>query len=117
MQYFLYRSRSYSIAPFAQELEKAARLVLRHVQLRFPITSRPELPIRLGFTEISGVHQGLVLHEIRKPVIERDIKSYFGNQFSCLRQERSFASDWPGDETVMILGERALPILVAAATL
>lgn len=50
-------------------------------------------------------------------MIERDISLYFEDQFSCLRQERSFASDWPGDETVKILGERALPLFIAAATL
>lgn len=87
------------------------------VQLRFLLTSRPELPIRLGFTEITDAHQDLVLHEISRPVIEHDISLYFEYQFSCLRQERSFASDWPGDATAKILIERAVPLFIAAATL
>lgn len=47
------------------------------VQLRFLLTSRPELPIRLGFEGITYAHQDLVLHEIEKPVIEHDISLYF----------------------------------------
>ena len=64
------------------EDDKDIRVILRllpqvqkstSVQLRFLLTSRPELPIRLGFTEIMDAHQDLVLHEIPRPVIERDI--------------------------------------------
>lgn len=36
---------------------------------------------------------------------------------TCLRQERSYASDWPGDKTVKILVERAVSLFIAAATL
>lgn len=108
------------------EDDKDIRVILRllpqvqkstSVQLRFLLTSRPELPIRLGFTEIMDAHQDLVLHEIPRPVIERDISLYFEYHFSCLRQERSFASDWPGDATVKILIDRAVPLFIAAATL
>ena len=38
---------------------------LKNIQLRVLITSRPEVPIRLGFHAISGsVHEDFVLHEI-----------------------------------------------------
>ncbi|ODM21879.1 hypothetical protein SI65_02723 [Aspergillus cristatus] len=87
------------------------------LQLRFLLTSRPELPIRLGFREITGIHQDLVLHEIPKPVIEHDIALYFEDQFSRLRQERSLSSNWPGDATVKTLIDRAVPLFIAAATL
>jgi hypothetical protein len=42
---------------------------LRSIRLRFFLTSRPELPIRLGFKDITGNHQDLDLHEIPKPEI------------------------------------------------
>lgn len=87
------------------------------MQLRFFLTSRPELPIKLGFREITGVYQDLVLHEIPEPVIKRDISLYFKDQFSRLRRERSFSSTWPGDATVKILIDRAFPLFIAAATL
>jgi len=87
------------------------------MRLRFLLTSRPELPIRLGFTEITDAHHELALHEIPTPVIEHDISLYFEDQFFHLRQDRSFPPDWPGDTTVKILIERAIPLFIAAATL
>jgi hypothetical protein len=87
------------------------------VQLRFLLTSRPELPIRLGFKGIADGHQDLVLHEIPKPVIEHDISLYFEYKFSKLRQERPFPSDWPGGETIKILVKRTIPLFISAATL
>jgi hypothetical protein len=73
------------------------------LQLRFLLTSRPVLPIRLGFESIPNDYQGLVLHEIPNQVIEHDISLYIKDQFSKLRQERSFSLDWPGEESIKIL--------------
>ncbi|KAM5445021.1 hypothetical protein MferCBS31731_000480 [Microsporum ferrugineum] len=89
----------------------------KSVQLRFLLTSRPDLPIRLGFKGINGDYQDLTLHEIPMPVIKHDIELYFKGKFSKLRQERSFSSDWPGDECIKTLVERAVPLFIAAATL
>jgi hypothetical protein len=89
----------------------------KSLQLRFLLTSRPEWPIRLGFRGLKDNHQDLVLHEIPKPVIEHDILLYFEDKFSQLRLERSLPSDWPGNETVKVLVERALPLFISAATL
>lgn len=87
------------------------------VRLLFFLTSRPELPIRLGFDEITGAHQGLVLHDIPKPVIEHDISLYVRDQFIHLRRRRSFRSDWPGDAAIKHLIDRAVPLFIAAVTL
>ncbi|CAG8278661.1 unnamed protein product, partial [Penicillium salamii] len=87
------------------------------VQLRFFLTSRPELPFRLGFEGITDAHQDLVLHEIEKPVIEHDISLYFEDQFLRLKQRRSFPPDWPGAAATKILVDRAVPLFIAAATI
>ncbi|OQE62988.1 hypothetical protein PENNAL_c0253G00080 [Penicillium nalgiovense] len=87
------------------------------VQLRFLLTSRPELPIRLGFEGIIDAHQDLILHEIEKPLIERDISLYFEDQFQRLKQRRSFPPDWPGDAATKELVDRAVPLFIAAATI
>ncbi|PGG94975.1 hypothetical protein AJ79_10335, partial [Helicocarpus griseus UAMH5409] len=89
----------------------------KSLQLRFLLTSRPELPIRIGFQGVADYHRDLVLHDIPKPVIEHDIWLYLENKFSQLRQERSLPSDWPGNETIKILVERAVPLFISAATL
>lgn len=86
------------------------------VQLRFLLTSRPELPIRLGFEKITDAHQDLV-HEIEKLVIEHDISLYVDDQLLRLQQSRSFPPDWPGDAARKKSVDRAVPFFIAAATL
>ncbi|KAF3484296.1 WD domain-containing protein [Arthroderma uncinatum] len=72
---------------------------------------------KLGFKDIDGDHQDLIIHEIPMPVIKHDIELYFKDKFSKLRQERSFPPDWPGDECIKSLVERAVPLFISAATL
>ncbi|CAG8089958.1 unnamed protein product [Penicillium nalgiovense] len=87
------------------------------VQLRFLLTSRPKLSIRLGFEGITDAHKDFVLHKIEKPVIEHDISLYFEDQFRRLKQRRSFPPGWPGDAATKILVDRAVPLFIAAATI
>lgn len=89
----------------------------KSLKLWFLLTSRPELPIKLRFKDIANEHQDLVLHEIPKPVIEHDILLYLRYKFSQLSKERSFPSNWPGDENIKILAEKAVPLFISAATL
>lgn len=88
---------------------------VKSVYLRILLTSRPELPIRLGFRK-SNSHQDLVLHELPKPVIEHDIRLYLEDKFSSIREERSFALNWPGDEAINELVRMSTPLFIFAAT-
>jgi hypothetical protein len=90
---------------------------LTSIQLRFFLTSRPQLPINLGFKRIADAYQDLVLHDIPGPVIEHDISLYFDDQFSRMRQERSLPSTWPGEAPTKELIKRAVPLFIAAVTL
>ncbi|PYH52143.1 purine and uridine phosphorylase, partial [Aspergillus niger CBS 101883] len=83
--------------------------------LRFFITSRPELPIRLGFTTID--HRDLVLHEVPKPIIERDIFMFLDDKLVLIRHKRSLSSDWPGYVNVQILVTMSVPLFIFAATI
>lgn len=87
------------------------------VQLRFLLTSRPELPIRLGFMGMAGGYQDLILHKIPEPVIKHDIKLYLEEKFVQLKQERLISSDWPGDAIISKLVDRATPLFISATTL
>jgi len=90
---------------------------VKSVHLRIFVTSRPELPIRLGFKHISDdAHQDVVLHEIPKATIERDITLFFEDKFAKIRQERSLSLDWPGRENIQALVEMAVPLFIFAAT-
>jgi hypothetical protein len=97
---------------------------VRQVRLRIFVTSRPELPIRLGFSEMSGeTHQDLVLHEIPKATIKHDISTYLLHEFEKIRAEYSkgnsqhpLSSDWPGDENIQVLVNMAILLFIFAAT-
>jgi hypothetical protein len=87
------------------------------------VTSRPELPIRLGFKEIKE-YQYLVLHEIPKPIIEHDIAAYLEYELARIRndyndsvgQDRQLPSDWPGQAIANVLVDMAVPLFIFAAT-
>ncbi|KAL4733373.1 WD domain protein [Aspergillus similis] len=83
--------------------------------LRFFITSRPELPIRLGFRTIG--HHSLILHEVPEPIIERDISMFLKNKLVAIRRERSLSPDWPGNVNVQILVTMSVPLFIFAATI
>ncbi|KAK0710404.1 hypothetical protein B0T21DRAFT_352613 [Apiosordaria backusii] len=88
------------------------------------ISSRPELPIRLGFNEIKGKYQDLVLHEIPKPIIEHDIATYLDFELARIRNDynalspggRQLPHDWPGSQIVKDLVQMAVPLFIFAAT-
>ncbi|KAJ4041197.1 hypothetical protein NW753_010605 [Fusarium oxysporum] len=88
------------------------------------LTSRPELPIRLGFSEVRGSYQDLVLHDIPTQIVERDIFVFLDNEFRKIRHdfnmtvgdERKLPPDWPGHSTVQNLSQMAVPLFIFAAT-
>ncbi|KAM6516571.1 hypothetical protein FALCPG4_014752 [Fusarium falciforme] len=98
---------------------------LNRIKLKAFVTSRPELPIRLGFSNIQGEYKDLVLHEIPKPVIEHDISEFLHHQLEQARLEYNSQSDpndqlgpdWPGTQTTDALIQMAVPLFIFAATM
>ncbi|RKK81967.1 hypothetical protein BFJ68_g17582 [Fusarium oxysporum] len=92
--------------------------------LRVFLTSRPELPIRLGFSEVQGSYQDLVLHEIPPEIVEHDIIVFLNDEFKKIRHdfnmtvgnERKLPPDWPGRPIVQSLARMAVPLFIFAAT-
>ncbi|KAG4255304.1 hypothetical protein FPRO04_03837 [Fusarium proliferatum] len=92
--------------------------------LRVLITSRPDLPIRLGFAEANGTYQALVLHDMPVNTIEHDIMTFLVHEFERIRFEFNSAvpielglpRDWPGDDLIIKLTEMAVPLFIFAAT-
>ncbi|KAL0942293.1 Vegetative incompatibility protein HET-E-1-like protein 7 [Colletotrichum truncatum] len=97
---------------------------LRAPGLKVFLTSRPELPIRLGFNEVKGSYQDLILHEIPPPIIERDIQSFFEHELLRIRKiynnsvskERQLPESWPGHPQIQTLVNMAVPLFIFAAT-
>lgn len=93
-------------------------------RLRIFITSRPELPIRLGFKNIKGTYEDLVLHEIPAPTIEHDITTFLRHKLSLIKKEsdqfqdgRRLPQNWPGEETMQKLVMMVIPLFIFASTI
>ncbi|PMD32232.1 hypothetical protein L207DRAFT_572057 [Hyaloscypha variabilis F] len=94
------------------------------VKLRLFVTSRPELPIRLGFGDIKGKYQDMVLHEVPEPIIKHDIKAFLDDELARIRSDYNsmlpehlqLPSDWPGENIIQILVYMAIPLFIFAAT-
>ncbi|KAM0267960.1 hypothetical protein ACHAQH_010064 [Verticillium albo-atrum] len=89
------------------------------------LTSRPELPIRLGFSEVTETYQDLILHELPTHIIEHDIYVFLAGEFNKIRKSfnatvgdnRKLATDWPGLEELQNITKMAVPLFIFAATL
>jgi hypothetical protein len=57
------------------------------VRLRVFLTSRPEIPIRLGFHRTQDAdHQGFVLHDVSPASINNDISIFLVHNFEIIKQ-------------------------------
>ncbi|KAL3485650.1 putative wd40 protein [Aspergillus germanicus] len=89
----------------------------RSVPLRFFLTSRPELPVRLGFQAAENEYQDLILHEIPASVIERDISLFLEHKLVKIRRQRDLGLDWPGEASFRTLLSMSIPLFISAATI
>ncbi|PKK49452.1 hypothetical protein CI102_5248, partial [Trichoderma harzianum] len=86
------------------------------IRLRVFITSRPELPIRLGFKDVEGGYQDLVLHHVPRVNIEHDISLFINHKLDSIRKYRSLPQDWPGAIRIQWLVNMSIPLFIFAAT-
>ena len=87
------------------------------ISLRIFVTSRPELPIRLGFNQmLHETHQDLILHDIPKETIEHDITLFLEYELRMIGKQRSLPQDWPSKNQIQALVEMAIPLFIFAAT-
>ncbi|KAL8296246.1 hypothetical protein RB600_001638 [Gaeumannomyces tritici] len=93
------------------------------IRIRFFITSRPELPIRLGFKEIGDGYQDLALHEIPKPDIRKDISTFVRSELARVRHNFNktvtgpgLPPDWPTPTSLESLVDMAVPLFIFAST-
>jgi hypothetical protein len=94
------------------------------LQFKFFLTSKLELPIRLGFEDISGRYEGLALYQIPELVVKEDISAFLehelvmirGNYNNSITLSRQLPADWPGQTNVQILVQMAIPLFIFAAT-
>ncbi|PNP58274.1 hypothetical protein THARTR1_01789 [Trichoderma harzianum] len=93
-------------------------------KLKFFLTSRPELPLRLGFRKIEGTYKDLVLHEVPVPIIESDILKFLEYELLKIRNdynltrpdELKLPESWPDNHDIDILVKMAVPLFIFAST-
>ncbi|CAI7673674.1 unnamed protein product [Penicillium pancosmium] len=89
----------------------------KSVRLRIFLTSRPELPISLGFSEVADhEYEDLALHEIPEGVTEHDIHLFLQDRFAKIKHDRNISHDWPGDNAIQELVAMSVPLFISAAT-
>ncbi|KAK6532016.1 hypothetical protein TWF694_003179 [Orbilia ellipsospora] len=87
---------------------------LNNIDVRIFITSRPE--IQPGLDEIAnGKYKELILHDIQQPTIKHDIAVFLRHQFEIIRKSRNMPKDWPGDDAIQSVTDRATPLFIFAS--
>ncbi|KAF1934813.1 hypothetical protein EJ02DRAFT_488723 [Clathrospora elynae] len=103
-----------SIHTIVQLLAEARSL--ERVRLRVFLPSRPELPIRYGFSQISDVeHQDFVLHNIPPTIVDRDITIFLNHNLGQIARKRELR-DWPSEDDIETLVRNAGGLFIWAAT-
>ncbi|KAK6347504.1 hypothetical protein TWF718_005345 [Orbilia javanica] len=107
-----------------QVLHLIAKLqTLKTVHMRVFLTSRPELPVRLGFGDMSpDSYKDVILQNI--PSIGPDIFVFLDAKFSEIKSSYNkcmtgdpLPSGWPGEENIKKLTKMAIPLFIFAATI
>lgn len=104
-------------------LSKAQNTITPRV--KFFLTSRPELPIRLGFENIGGKYDNLLLAAVPATTIALDIELFMRDKLQTIKtdynlsvsEHRKIAADWPGKDSLQKLIATAIPLFIAAATI
>ena len=96
------------------------------VRLKLFLTSRPELPVQLGFKNIStAIHQDMVLQDaVPQTTIQYDILIFLEDAFGKIRDSYNLDplsgtpldQDWPGSGRLQALVDMAVPLFIIAAT-
>ena len=90
---------------------------LKTIRLRILVTSRPNTAIRCGFREIPRAErQEFVLHEIHRSLVDRDLKIFYEDRFTNIREERGLSSDWPGSIAITRLVKISGGLFIWAAS-
>ncbi|PHH53569.1 Vegetative incompatibility protein HET-E-1 [Ceratocystis fimbriata CBS 114723] len=116
------------------DLDEDVRLVVKlfssctnemRAKMKVLITSRPDLPIRLGFSDVEGSYQDVVLHEIPSSIINRDLRTFLEYRINMIKADynrsvpphRALEPDWPGEDNIQTLVEMATPLFIFASTI
>lgn len=98
---------------------------LKSAGLKILLTSRPDLPLRLGFKASTGTYESLILQDIPPLDIQQDILVYLKDELEVVRKDfndtvdpdRFLPPDWPGSDKIQAIAKNAFPLFIIAATI
>jgi len=107
--------------PASAVLSILSRYVEQIPHVKFFITGRPEPRIRSGFrlAALRPVTEVLKLHDVKRPLVDVDIKLYHRTSLAEIARNRShydITEDWPLSSDVDILCEKAAGLFIHAST-
>ena len=102
--------------PASVILSVLGRLVADIPKAKFFITGRPESRIRKGFRLplLAKATDVFVLHEVKPSQVNNDIRLFFNHNFSEFRTHEPGLEDWPTEDQIDLLCERAAGLFVYA---
>ncbi|KAI9713152.1 MAG: hypothetical protein M1820_001137 [Bogoriella megaspora] len=90
---------------------------LEMARLRVFLTSRPEVPIRCGLSQVPDMeHKTFILHNILRSVVDHDISSFLEHQCNTISQTCSLSTGWPGGDEIRAMTQTAGGLFIWAAT-
>ena len=102
--------------PASAILYVLSQFVTKIPKVKFFVTGRPEQRIRDGFRlpSLADATDVYVLHEVKPSQVNNDVRLFFKHNFSDLEKRWRGVDDWPTDEQLDILCERAAGLFVYA---
>jgi len=102
--------------PASAILSVLGQFVSRIPKVKFFVTGRPEQRIREGFRLplLAKVTDVLVLHDVEPSLVGGDIRLFLKHSFLELARQRGGLDDWPTEEQLDLLCERAAGLFVYA---
>jgi NACHT domain len=99
-------------------LSSLSRYVTKLSPIRFLVTSRPEVNIRIAFesSELSSMTHRFILHNIKLSVVQNDIKLYLLEKLAFTRQLYKLDRAWPLTDDVNTLTQKSCGLFIFAAT-
>ncbi|KAF9642322.1 hypothetical protein BDM02DRAFT_2340041, partial [Thelephora ganbajun] len=104
------------VEPASAILSVLGQFVSKIPKVKFFLTGRPEPRIREGFglPLLAEATDVFVLHEVEPSRVGNDIRLFFRRSFSGIADRRRRRKDWPTEEQLNLLCERAAGLFVYA---
>jgi NACHT domain len=90
---------------------------LQKIKLRTILTSRPELPVRLGFQALPNItYKDLALQDVPRPVVQHDISVFLRHELKKIGEDSKLPIGWFTAQDILDLTEKADRLFIYAST-